>query len=83
MDSESDRGSGYYAKTKEEGLFVKIKRQYLESEDDLYYQNCLTWKGLFSIRQYLESEDDLYYQNCSLGLLMVMQEQFSYVIKVT
>ena len=33
----------YSSKTKEEGLFVKIKRQYLESEDDLYYQNCLTW----------------------------------------
>lgn len=33
----------YSSKTEDDGLFIKIKKQYVETPDDLYYQNCLTW----------------------------------------
>jgi len=33
----------YSSKTEDDGLFIKIKKQYVKTPDDLYYQNCLTW----------------------------------------
>jgi type I restriction enzyme M protein len=33
----------YSSKTEDDGLMIKIDKQYLQSEDDLYYQHCLTW----------------------------------------